>query len=132
MTKNTRSTARFRRLHSAGLTLLLSAVGAVAGMPRPAAAATATCSFVRTVCLWSQAGYGGDRFTVQAADPATGICVNLTSHGWGDGRGKSARNTGNQIARLYRTPDCTSTPYQLMPGGSYSTIDFASNSIFVY
>ncbi len=116
----------------AALPLLVGAVGAAIGLPQPAAAAASTCSFARTVCLWSQPSYEGERFTVQATDATAGTCVNLAAHGWGSGRSKSARNTGNQVARLYSTQDCTGTAYQIVPGGTYSSIDFGSNSIFVY
>jgi hypothetical protein len=69
---------------------------------------------------------------VQAVDPVAGACVSLAQHHWGDGRAKSARNTGSQVARLYTTDDCTGTAYQIVPGGTYSTINFSSKSIYVY
>jgi hypothetical protein len=107
--------------------------GAGAAVASPVgAAADSTCSFVRTVCLWDQPSYAGNRFTVQALNPSTGTCVNLAAHGWGNGRSRSARNTGNQIARLYTTQNCTGTFYQLIPQGGYGSISFASNSIYVY
>jgi hypothetical protein len=84
------------------------------------------------VCLWDQPSFGGNRYTVQASNPSTGTCVNLASHGWGNGRTKSGLNTGNQVARLYTSTNCTGTPYQLIPQGGYGTISFNSNSIYVY
>lgn len=104
----------------------------VTGSSAAAAPATGTCTTARTVCLWAQTGHQGERFTVQANNPTTGTCVSLAAHGWGDGRAVSARNTGNQVAWLYLTTDCTGTPYQLIPQGTYGTISFASNSMYVH
>ncbi|MEV8504567.1 peptidase inhibitor family I36 protein [Actinoplanes sp. NPDC051475] len=118
--------------------LLLSVVLGVAASTSTASAADAavgaeeTCGFTRTVCLWENSGYKGARFTVQASNPDAGTCVDLTSHGWGSGRPESARNTGNRTATLYANSDCTGTSYLIPPGSSHSSIQFGSNSVFVY
>jgi hypothetical protein len=120
------------RWGATALTVLLAGAGAAVTGAAPAAAADPFCSFTRTVCLWDQTNYTGTRFTVQAADPAAGACVDLAAHGWGAGRTHSARNTGNQVARLYPTRNCTGSAYQLVPAGTYGSVDFGSNSIYVY
>jgi hypothetical protein len=97
-----------------------------------AAAADSTCPFTRSLCLWDGTDFTGTRFNVQALDPSVGACVNLASHGWGNGRAKSAKNTANQVARLYTNTNCTGSSYQLIPGGGYTPINFASNSVYVY
>ncbi|MFI5843313.1 peptidase inhibitor family I36 protein [Catenuloplanes sp. NPDC051500] len=116
------------------LSLALTAVavtGAVA-LPGTASAASADCSFTRTVCLWDGTDYTGARFTVQAIDPNTGTCVDLAAHGWGNGRAESGLNTGTRTAVLYTGTNCTGTAYQLVPQGGYGSISFGSNSIRVY
>lgn len=110
----------------------LAGGGAGTAAASPAARADSTCTFARTVCLWDQPSYGGNRFTAQASNPTTGTCVNLAQHGWGNGRPKSGRNNGTQVARLYTSTNCTGTPYQLIPQGGYGTISFNSNSIYLY
>ncbi|WP_165945678.1 peptidase inhibitor family I36 protein [Micromonospora sp. KC606] len=97
-----------------------------------ARAADSSCGFVRTLCAWDQEAYQGNRFTVQALNPSTGTCVDLAAHGWGGGRVKSARNTASQPARLYANQNCTGSSYTIMPSGSYSSINFASQSVYVY
>lgn len=115
----------------AGVALAGSGAGAAAASPA-AAAADSTCNFARTVCTWDQPSRGGNRFNVQSSNPSTGTCVDLAAHGWGNGRVKSARNTGTQVAKLYSGSDCTGSWYQLIPQGGYDSIDFNSNSIYVY
>ncbi|TDC42026.1 peptidase inhibitor family I36 protein [Micromonospora sp. KC213] len=95
-------------------------------------AADSSCGFVRTLCVWDQEAYQGNRFTAQAVNPTTGTCVDLAAHGWGNGRVKSARNTANQPARLYANQNCTGASYTIMPSGSYSSITFVSQSVYVY
>jgi hypothetical protein len=114
------------------LVTLLTGGGAVLAGAGPAAAADPTCTPTRTVCLWDQTDFAGTRFTVQANDPVAGTCVNLVSHGWGSGRTRSAKNTGTQVARLYQSQSCTGDWYQLIPGGNYTPVNFASNSIYVF
>lgn len=132
MSKTIRSRRDVARWGATALTVLLAGAGAAVTGATPAAAADPLCSFTRTVCLWDQPSYTGTRFTVQATDPAVGACVDLAAHGWGAGRAHSGRNTGNQVARLYSTRDCTGSAYQIAPGGTYGSIDFGSNSIYVY
>ncbi|WP_405431247.1 peptidase inhibitor family I36 protein [Micromonospora sp. NBC_00617] len=96
------------------------------------AAADSTCASTRTLCLWDGTNYTGERFTAQAADPTIGTCVSLAAHGWGNGRAESARNTANQPARLYTSTNCTGSYYQIMPAGSYGSISYNSNSVYVY
>ena len=108
---------------------------AVLGGAAPASAATAadsTCTFTRTLCLWEGTNYSGARFTVSALNPSTGTCVDLAAHGWPNGRAHSGKNTGTQAARLYTTTNCTGSYYQIIPQGGYSSINFASNSVYVY
>ena len=132
MSKKIRFRRDFARWGASALATLLAGVGVAVAGAGPAAAADPYCSFTRTVCLWDQTGYAGTRFTVQAANPAVGTCVDLAGHGWGAGRAHSARNTGNQVARLYQAQNCTGSSYSLVPGGTYGSIDFGSNSIYVY
>jgi len=112
---------------------VMTSTAVVAGLAGagPAAAADPTCPFTRTVCLWDGANYTGTRFTAQSLSPSTPVCVDLAAHGWGNGRAKAARNTGNQVAVLYSGTTCTGSSYQLIPQGGYGSITFGSNSILV-
>ena len=134
MLQKNRRAGNLLRSGVTAISALLATAGAATAGAGPAAAAPAdfSCTSVQAVCLWDQAGYSGTRFTVQASKPASGTCVDLAAHGWGAGLGKSARNTGSQKARLYGTQNCTGSWYMIVPGGSYESIDFASNSIYVY
>ncbi|MEU7585771.1 peptidase inhibitor family I36 protein [Micromonospora sp. NPDC049230] len=131
----TNGTTRVRLLAA---TVLCAAAPALALTATPAgasatgAAADSTCTTTRTLCLWDGTSYTGERFTAQADDPSTGTCVNLAAHGWGSGRAESARNTANLPARLYTTTNCTGSYYQIMPAGSYGSISYNSNSVYVY
>lgn len=118
--------------YAAACTLIAGSLVAAAPGSATAAAADSTCTFTRTLCLWDGTSFTGTRFTVQAANPATGTCVDLAAHGWGNGRAKSAKNTANQVARLYTSTTCTGSAYQIIPGGTYTSISFASNSVYVY
>jgi hypothetical protein len=105
------------------------------GGANAASAVTATdpaCPFTRTVCLWDGVNYTGNRMTAFAFNAQTGTCVDLQAHGWGAGRTESARNTGSRVARLYGTTDCSGAFVQIVPGGTYGSIDYASNSVYVY
>jgi Peptidase inhibitor family I36 len=98
----------------------------------PARAADSTCPFDRTFCAWEDTGFSGARFNVQALNPTTGTCVDLAAHGWGAGRIESARNTANRTATLWSNRNCTGSSYLIQPGGAYSPVTFASNSVYVY
>ena len=113
---------------------LLAAVTGNAAEAAPAGGPSAepTCPSPGWLCLWDGTRSRGTLFTVAAADPAAGTCVDLAEHQWGDGRARSARNTGSQAAQLYPTTDCTGTPYEILPGHSYRRLRFASNSVFVH
>ena len=118
---------------------LRGAAGAVLGLvigltvvASPAQAADSTCSFTGTFCAWEDPGFAGARFNVRALNPSVGTCVDLAAHGWGAGRIESARNTATQAARLYSNSNCTGSSYLVQPGGSYSPVSFASNSVYVY
>nr|WTA70849.1 peptidase inhibitor family I36 protein [Micromonospora sp. NBC_00855] len=121
----------------AASTLVLAVPGvAASAAPRanaPTAAADSTCPFTRTLCLWDGANFTGTRFTVQAPTTA-GTCVNLATHGWGNGRAKSARNTSTQAATLRSTTACGGSTFTILPQpyGPYGSITIASNSVYVY
>ncbi|WP_243704993.1 peptidase inhibitor family I36 protein [Micromonospora sp. KC723] len=119
-------------LSAVALVATVGASGAAAAPSGTAGVADSSCGFVRTLCAWDQEAYQGNRFTAQARNPSTGACVDLAAHGWGGGRVKSARNTANQPARLYTNQNCTGSSYTIMPSGSYSSIDFPSQSVYVY
>jgi hypothetical protein len=116
----------------AGVLLAATAGTAAAATSSGAGAAAGTCPFTRTLCLWDGTGYTGAQFNVQALNPSVGTCVDLAAHGWPNGRAKSGKNTASQPARLYTGTNCTGSVYQIMPGGSYGSIKFASNSVYVY
>jgi hypothetical protein len=88
---------------------------AVPAGARSAAVAAAACPFTDTLCLFEQPGYSGARFTVSSSAPG-GACVSLVDHGWG-GRARSALNTNNTSAALFRNDDCVGGPFQV-PGNS--------------
>jgi len=72
------------------------------------------------------------QLAVSAWNPSVGTCVDLAAHGWPNGRAKSAINTGSQTARLYTTTNCTGTAFQIFPRGPYPSINFSSNSVYVF
>ena len=109
-----------------------AAAAPTAGSAAGSAVAQGTCPFTRTLCLWDGTNFTGTRFTVSAWNPSVGTCVDLAAHGWPNGRAKSAINTGSQTARLYTTTNCTGTAFQIFPRGPYPSINFSSNSVYVF
>lgn len=99
----------------------------------PAATATAAgeCEFTNTFCAWDQTGFLGERFTVKALPPNSGLCVNLVAHGWGD-RIKSAINTNPRTASLFASDNCTGRPFPVDGNSRVPSISFAAKSVYVY
>lgn len=114
---------------AAGATAPASAAGAATAAR---ATATSPCPFTGSLCLWDNTRFRGTRFAVAALDPTVGSCVDLAAHRWPNGRARSGHNAGTQTARLYTTIDCTGEYYELLPGSTYRSIRFNSNSVFVY
>ncbi|MFI5805019.1 peptidase inhibitor family I36 protein [Streptomyces sp. NPDC051561] len=97
--------ANLRRVGSA-LALAVSTTALVLPTAAPAVAASAgDCSSVRTVCLFAETGFTGERLTVSSS-AAGGTCVNLDSSGWAG----PARSVVNTHSRSGRPPPVSSVP----------------------
>ncbi|MFC7329098.1 peptidase inhibitor family I36 protein [Marinactinospora rubrisoli] len=116
----------------------IAGLSALAAAALPASAQTSVspapetaqeCPFTSTLCLYDEAGFGGERFTVSSANPGVGVCVDLVEHGWG-GRARSAINTNTSSAAMFLSDDCTGQPAQI-PSGQTPSLTFAPNSVFV-
>ncbi|MFC6081254.1 peptidase inhibitor family I36 protein [Sphaerisporangium aureirubrum] len=107
-------------------------LGGAVATPAMAASAQslAGCEFTRTLCLFDQVSYNGERFTAQSLSPTTGACVDLVWHGWGGTRAKSSINTNSRAATLYSNTNCTGASKALT--GSNPGFTFSAGSVFVY
>ncbi|GAA0441276.1 hypothetical protein Acor_72880 [Acrocarpospora corrugata] len=110
----------------------LAVTAAIALLPAPASAAS-PCPFPGSLCVYDGPGFTGAVFTASALTPA-GVCVNLSAHGWGGGRVKSAVNRNAKTAVLYATTNCTNGgPFQyVFPNQLVSPVGLSANSVYVY
>ncbi|MEO3854978.1 peptidase inhibitor family I36 protein [Acrocarpospora sp. B8E8] len=110
----------------------LAVTAATVLLPAPANAAT-PCPSPGALCLYDGPSFTGTVFTASALNP-TGVCVDLTAHGWGGGRVKSAVNRNTKTAVLYTSTNCTlGGPFQyIFPNQLVSPVGLTANSAYVY
>jgi len=110
---------------AAATTLALLPTAPAAAAPPPA------CPFTDTLCLFEGTNFTGARFNVRAIVP-NGTCVDLVSHGWGDGRAHSAINTNSRAAQLHPVYSCYGYPLLVPGNSSLPSIDFTASSVYVF
>ncbi|WP_186356074.1 peptidase inhibitor family I36 protein [Streptomonospora sp. PA3] len=109
-----------------------AAVGLALGVLAPPALAEGSdelCPFSGALCLYSESGFEGERFTASPLPGDSGACVDLVEHGWGEAA-QSAINTGSNPAAMFQSSDCTGHPMQI-PTGSTPNLTFSPNSVYV-
>jgi hypothetical protein len=87
------------------------------------------CTFSGALCLYDETGYGGEQFALAPLSPASGVCVDLVDHGWGESA-LSVINTGNSSAAMFQSSDCTGHPVEI-PVGHSPSLTFSPNSVYV-
>lgn len=114
---------RIKKVQAAVLTVTLAA--ALAATAAPAVAQDSSVASTLTL-------FEGENFTGDSFAPESGTCVNLTDHGWGDGRVNSAINSGSNSAVLFMNEDCVGDPFQVAPNSSRASLGtFSPNSVLV-